>query len=238
MHFKAQSLTVLSRLLNAQNKLQLNLIVPPTCADGELTSPLMLNDMHLIADSTLNVKFSPIMFNLNLEQVSLLINVSMSYFYPNSFCFILIFFDVELIRGYFKCSTFSCVLAIYSLENQNLSKDFNMDLTELNAVRFVTGSKPKIDPRVLIAQNVNEWVYNHVLINVDELSINMPTKEIVNEERNSAIDQEVKSLFSDSRKGREERTSFSSDSEAEELSESIDYSLLDKDGMPLFFIFF
>lgn len=77
MHFKAQSLTVLSRLYNAQNKLQLNLIVPPTFADGELTSPLMLNDNHLIADSTLNVKFSPITFNLNLEQVSLLINVSM-----------------------------------------------------------------------------------------------------------------------------------------------------------------
>lgn len=106
-----------------------------------------------------------------------------------------------------------------------------MDLTELNAVRYVTGSKPKIDPRVLIAENVNEWVYNHVLIHVDELCINMPTKENFHETRDSAIDQEVRSLFSDSKKGRQERTSFSSDSDVEELSESVDYGLLDRDGM-------
>jgi hypothetical protein len=65
----------------------------------------------------------------------------------------------------------------YAAENQNLSKDFKMDLTELNAVRLVTGSRPKIDPRVLIAQNINEWVYNHVVIHVEQLLINMPAKE-------------------------------------------------------------
>lgn len=52
-----------------------------------------------------------------------------------------------------------------------------MDLTELNLVRFVTGSRPKIDPRVLIAQNINEWVYNHVVIHVEQLLISMPAKE-------------------------------------------------------------
>ena len=60
-----------------------------------------------------------------------------------------------------------------------------MDLTELNVIRFVTGSKPKIDPRVLIAQNINEWIYNHVILNVEELLINMPAKEYISETKSN-----------------------------------------------------
>jgi hypothetical protein len=92
---------VLSRQFDAllAGKLRSSLIVPHTFANGAMVTPLRLNESHFIPDTTMNVTFSPIIFNLNLAQVSLLLNVSMFnfMFLFNFILFVYLFIIILLI---------------------------------------------------------------------------------------------------------------------------------------------